>query len=75
MLSWFVREAWPSPATGTSLVEGGVASTARQATLTVDVESDRLVVFGDGIESDALTLSWGQRLRLRLAEQQLRLVR
>jgi hypothetical protein len=34
-----------------------------------------MVVFGDGIESDALTLSWGQRLRLRLAEQQLRLVR
>ena len=70
-LAWFVREAWPSPATGTSLVEGVVGA----ATLTVDVESDRLVVFGDGIESDALTLSWGQRLTLRLAEQQLRLVR
>ncbi|MDT4989016.1 MAG: hypothetical protein QOI74_3110 [Micromonosporaceae bacterium] len=74
-LAWFVREAWPSPATGTSLVEGVVAKNARQATLTVEVESDRLVVFGDGIESDALTLSWGQRLRLRLAEQRLRLVR
>jgi hypothetical protein len=74
-LAWFVREAWPSPATGTSLVEGVVASNTRQATLPVDVESDRLVVFGDGIESDALTLSWGQRLRLRLAEQQLCLVR
>jgi hypothetical protein len=70
-LAWFVREAWPSPATGTSLVEGVVGA----ATLTVDVESDRLVVFGDGIEGDALTLSWGQRLTLRLAEQQLRLVR
>jgi hypothetical protein len=74
-LAWFVREAWPSPATGTSLVEGVVTSNARQTTLTVDVESDRLVVFGDGIESDALTLSWGQRLTLRLAERQLRLVR
>lgn len=69
--AWFVREAWPSPATGTSLVEGTVAA----ASLTIDVESDRLVVFGDGIESDALILSWGQRLTLRLAAQQLRLVR
>ena len=69
--AWFVREAWPSPTTGTSLVEGFVT----EASLTIDAESDRLVVFGDGIESDALVLSWGQRLTLRLAEQQLRLVR
>lgn len=70
-LAWFVREAWPSPSTGTSLVEGSVDT----ATLTVDVESDRLVAFGDGIEGDALTLSWGQRLTLRLAEKRLQLVR
>ncbi|CAM2841961.1 hypothetical protein BST27_22220 [Mycobacterium intermedium] len=70
-LAWFVREAWPSPATGTDLIEGELAA----ATLTVDVESDRLVVFGDGIESDALTVSWGQRLSLSLADQRLRLVR
>lgn len=74
-LAWFVREAWPSPATGTSMVEGTLASNRCPATLTVDVESDRLVVFGDGIESDALMLSWGQRLTLRLADQRLRLVR
>jgi hypothetical protein len=73
-LAWFVREAWPSPATDTSLVEGDLASSKGPATLTVDVESDRLVVFGDGIESDALALSWGQRLTLRLAARQLRLV-
>ncbi len=73
-LAWFVREAWPSPATGTSLVEGDLALGGGPATLTVDVESDRLVVFGDGIESDALALSWGQRLTLRLAARQLRLV-
>lgn len=70
-LVWFVREAWPSPATGTALVEGELAA----AELTIDVESDRLVAFGDGIESDALTLSWGQRVSVRLAEQWLRLVR
>lgn len=70
-LAWFVREAWPSPATGTSLVEGDLSA----AMLTLDVESDRLVAFGDGIESDALAMSWGQRLTLRLAARQLRLVR
>ncbi|MCV7199068.1 NAD(+)/NADH kinase [Mycobacterium angelicum] len=70
-LAWFVREAWPSPATGTSLVEGDLNAT----TLTVDVESDRLVVFGDGIESDSLFLSCGQRLTVRLAVRRLRLVR
>ena len=69
-LAWFVREAWPSPATGTGLVEGELVTE-----LTVDIESDRLVAFGDGIESDALTLSWGQRVSMRLARQQLRLVR
>lgn len=70
-LVWFVREAWPSPATGTALVEGALTA----AELTIDVESDRLVAFGDGIEADALTLSWGQRVSVRLAEQRLRLVR
>ncbi|WP_238395407.1 hypothetical protein [Mycolicibacterium sp. CBMA 295] len=69
-LAWFVREAWPSPATGTDLVEGDLAGAA----LTVNIESDRLVAFGDGIETDALQLSWGQRLTVQLAAQRLRLV-
>lgn len=70
-LTWFVREAWPSPATGTGLVEGDLGA----AELTVDVESEGLVAFGDGIEADALHLSWGQRLTVRLARQRLRLLR
>jgi hypothetical protein len=70
-LCWFVREAWPSPATGTSLTEGTLFA---GDSLTVVAESDRLVCFGDGIESDALPLTWGQRLTVRGARQGLRLV-
>lgn len=70
-LAWFVREAWPSPATGTTLVDGELTG----AELTVAVESDRLVAFGDGVEADALQLSWGQRVAVRLAERTLRLLR
>ncbi|MFT4028729.1 MAG: hypothetical protein QM675_02545 [Protaetiibacter sp.] len=70
-LSWFVREAWPSRWTGTSLTSGTLTA---GETLTVTVESDRLVAFGDGIERDRIVLSWGQQARISLAPQQLRLV-
>lgn len=69
-LVWFVREAWPSPATGASLVEGELNGTE----LALTVASDRLVAFGDGIEADALTLTWGQTVRLGRADTALRLV-
>ena len=70
-LLWFVREAWPSPSTGTANIEGELTGEP----LTIEVESDQLVAFGDGIESDAIALGWGQRLTIGLAEQTLRLVR
>lgn len=70
-LLWFVREAWPSPVTGTSLVAGEL--TAR-ASLRLTVESERLIAFGDGMEHDALELTWGQSVRLGMCEQRLRLV-
>ncbi len=66
-LAWFVREPWPSPSTGSSLTNGILASTP----LTVHVESDTLVAFGDGIEDDRLTLGWGQHLTIGLAERRL----
>ena len=68
-LLWFVREAWPSPATGTAHTEGEIAD----ARLTVTVESDQLVAFGDGIEADHLTLSWGQTVTIGCATRTLRL--
>lgn len=70
-LAWFVREPWPSPATGVSLTEGCLADD----TLTVSAESEQLVAFGDGIEVDSLTLTWGQSVELRLAKHKLRLLR
>ncbi|OIK27479.1 NAD(+)/NADH kinase [Streptomyces malaysiense] len=70
-LVWFVREAWPSPATGTSLVSGQLDT---RAALTLTVESDRLIAFGDGIETDALQLTWGQRVRVGVWGERLRLV-
>lgn len=70
-LCWFVREAWPSPATGTSCTEGLLTATDH---LTITAEAD-LVIFGDGIESDTLTITWGQRLEVSVAEIHLNLVR
>ncbi|MER5411907.1 NAD(+)/NADH kinase [Streptomyces virginiae] len=70
-LLWFVREAWPSPATGTTKVAGELG---RGQALQLTVESDRIVVFGDGMEGDALELTWGQSVRLGIAATSLHLV-
>ncbi|MFD9423047.1 MULTISPECIES: NAD(+)/NADH kinase [unclassified Streptomyces] len=70
-LLWFVREAWPSPATGTSRVAGALGPGQG---LRLTVESDRIVVFGDGMESDALELTWGQTVRLGISATSLRLI-
>ena len=60
-----------SPATGTDHTEGVLVGDAQ---LAIVAESDRLVLFGDGIESDAVSLTWGQRLTVGLSGRRLRLL-
>lgn len=70
-LCWFVREAWPSPTTGTSLVAGRLTA-GEQVELTI--ASDQLVVFSDGGEADRLVATRGQRVTVGLGERRLHLV-
>lgn len=71
-IAFFVREAFPSPATGTSITEGRIA---KDACLSVRSEmGDGGVVFGDGIEEDRLAFGWGTGARIGVAKERLHLV-
>ena len=70
-LGWFVREAWPSPSTGADLTEGVLEG---DQALKVLVRSESLVIFGDGMESDRIPLTWGQTVTITPARRTLRLV-
>ncbi|WP_338662933.1 hypothetical protein VQH23_22650 [Pararoseomonas sp. SCSIO 73927] len=69
---FLVREPWPSPATGASLVRGRLEG--EDALLVVSRMNEGGVVFADGIEGDRLDFAWGRTLRVTVAGQQLRFV-
>jgi NAD kinase len=69
-LAYFVREAWPSAATGTRLTEGRVDGLRLQSEM-----GEGGVAFGDGIEGDRLPLEWGRRIEVGVAREVLELVR
>ena len=71
-LAWFVREPFPSGATGT---ECNFGYSDAQQPLRLESEMDEGgVVFADGIESDRLEFLTGQRLEIGVAAERLRLV-
>jgi NAD kinase len=71
-LVYFVREAWPSIATGTDLVEG-IVDHAKPLTITSRMDVGG-VCFGDGIETDHLDLRWGEVVHVAPADRLLHLV-
>lgn len=71
-IAFFVREAFPSVATGTSIARGLCAE--REAIQVVSEMNQGGVVFGDGIEDDFLAFEWGQSLTVGVSERRLQLV-
>ena len=71
-LAWFVREPFPSVASGTDL-DYGQLGPGESIELVSEMGEDG-VIFADGIESDHVEFLDGQTIRLGLAEQLLNLV-
>jgi NAD kinase len=70
-LAFFVREPFPSIATGTSVRCGKVASGGLQI---VSRMNEGGVIFADGIEQDFVAFDWGRQLTVQIAQNRLRLV-
>jgi NAD kinase len=72
-LAYFVREAFPSVATGTSIRAGKVGdATPIHVTSRMN---DGGVIFADGVEQDHLGFDWGRMIELKVAARRLNLVR
>lgn len=71
-LAYFVREAFPSVATGTAITSGRLLE---HETLRVRSEmNEDGVIFGDGIETDYLDFNWGRQVSVGIAKTTLELV-
>lgn len=71
-LAFFVREAWPSVATGTDITDGDIGDSEH---IVISSEmNEGGVIFGDGIETDRLGFDWGVSARIGIAPERLELV-
>jgi hypothetical protein len=70
--AFFVREAWPSPTSGTALTEGRLEGS--DGLVVISEMDNGGAAFGDGIEADRIALLWGQRLEIGVAETCLNMV-
>jgi NAD kinase len=68
---FFVREAFPSGATGTDVTFGAIEPS--ESLVVISEMNDNGVIFGDGIEADHLSFDWGRRVEIRVADRALRL--
>ncbi|MGH7870234.1 MAG: hypothetical protein ACREP9_21980, partial [Candidatus Dormibacteraceae bacterium] len=69
---FFVREAWPSPFTGTALTEG-LIPIGQNLKVTSEMNEGG-VLFGDGLELDHLSFPWGAEATLGIAPKTLHLI-
>jgi hypothetical protein len=70
-IAYFVREPFPSIATGTSLRAGKLSDGSLSVTSRMN---DGGTIFADGMEQDFLKFDWGQRITLAPSSRSLRLV-
>jgi NAD kinase len=70
--AFFVREPFPSVATGTSIRVGKVSG--KQAVRVVSRMNEGGVVFADGIEQDHLNFDWGRMISVSISPKHLNLV-
>jgi NAD kinase len=72
VLGYFVREPFPSIASGTSIRAGVIVE--GKALVVTSRLNDGGAIFADGIEQDFLTFDWGRRVEVRVAKETLNLV-
>lgn len=70
-LGWFVREPFPSVATGTAMRAGKLSDHPLQITSHMNEGG---VIFADGIEQDFMNFGWGRSVQVGIARRSLQLV-